>query len=155
MPRHAQASEVPPIAALYHAIWHETHARFMPSAECARRDIAFFHDWMAMLQATTWVATEGRTIVGFAAWHDDVLSQLFIAPAQRGSGIAARLLSAAEREMAGCGLDEARLHCVVGNDRARRFYERHGWVFLEQFVYAMPGAPDGVAFWRMVKRLRP
>ncbi len=153
VPRYAQASEVPQIAALYHAIWHETHARFMPEQECARRDIAFFHDRMAMLQPATLVVAHDRAIVGFAAWHDDVLSQVFVASARRGTGLASRLMSAAEREMAGHGVSLAKLHCVVGNDRARSFYERHGWAVLEQFVDPKTGRPDGVPFWRMVKHL--
>lgn len=153
MLRHAQASEVPQIAALYHLIWHETHARFMPAEECARRDVAFFHDRMTALQPTTLIAARERTIIGFAAWHDDLLSQIFVAAQWRGSGLASRLLARAERDMARAGIGQAKLHCVVGNDRACRFYQRQGWTIREEFVDAKAGRPDGVPFWRLVKHL--
>jgi GNAT superfamily N-acetyltransferase len=146
---------VPQIAALYHSIWHETHARFMPAEECARRDVAFFHDRMTALQPTTLVITQERTIIGFAAWHHDVLSQMFVASQWRGSGLAPPLLAHAEREMTSSGIGQAKLHCVVGNDRARKFYQRHGWMIQEEFVDAKAGKPDGVPFWRMVKHFGP
>ncbi|WP_315831605.1 GNAT family N-acetyltransferase [Bradyrhizobium prioriisuperbiae] len=153
MLRHALASDVPQIAALYHSIWHETHARFMPAEECERRDVAFFHDRMTVLQPTTLVTARDRAIIGFAAWHDDVLSQMFVASQWRGSGLALCLLARAEQGMARAGIEHAKLHCVAGNDRARRFYERQDWTVQEQFAHAVAGQPDGVSFWRMVKRL--
>ena len=155
MLRYAMASEVPQIAALYHRVWHETHARFMPAEECARRDVAFFHDRMTTLQPTTLVATQDRDLTGFAAWHNDVLSQMFVAAQWRGSGLAQQLLTRAEHAMAHGGIDRANLHCIVGNSRARRFYERQGWMILQELAHPAAGQPDGVLFWRMVKCLAP
>ncbi len=111
---------MPQIAALYHAIWHETHARFMPEQECARRDIAFFHDRMAMLQPATLVVAQ---IAPLSASPPGTTTPSARSSPLRtaGTGLASRLMSAAEREMAGHGVSLAKLHCVVGNDRARSF----------------------------------
>jgi hypothetical protein len=37
MIRRARASDISQVAALYHAVWHETQAPFMPHAENTRR----------------------------------------------------------------------------------------------------------------------
>jgi RimJ/RimL family protein N-acetyltransferase len=57
--------------------------------------------------------------------------------------------------MAKEGTAEAELHCVVGNERARRFYERMGWLHTGKIMEWVRGehAQIGVPFWRMVKVL--
>jgi hypothetical protein len=54
------------------------------------------------------------------------------------------------------GTAEAELHCVVGNDRARRFYERMSWRHEVEIIerVAGPGGDVDVSFWCMRKSLR-
>src|SRR4051812_49546856 len=55
------------------------------------------------------------------------VEQVFVDPARHGTGVAAPLLAAAERQVAAAGHDVAWLAVVAGNGRARAFYEKHGW----------------------------
>jgi RimJ/RimL family protein N-acetyltransferase len=57
--------------------------------------------------------------------------------------------------MAKEGTSEAELRCAVGNERARRFYERMGWLHSGKIMEHVAG-DDGqvdVPFWRMTKVL--
>ena len=83
------------------------------------------------------------------------MGQLFVATPHRGTGIASRLLIASEIEMAKEGTAEAELHCVVGNERARCFYERMGWLHRGQIMEWVAGEHEQieVPFWRMKKVL--
>jgi hypothetical protein len=49
----------------------------------------------------------------------------------------------------------AEVHCLVGNDSARRFYERMSWQHGGEIQKQMSGSHGlvGVAFWRMTKQL--
>jgi GNAT superfamily N-acetyltransferase len=56
------------------------------------------------------------------------LWQLFVRPAWWGSGLAATLHGAFVEEAVGRGFRTARLNTPAAHARARRFYERNGWV---------------------------
>jgi RimJ/RimL family protein N-acetyltransferase len=157
MAEFARISNVPGVAALYHSVWHETQAPFMPIEERSRRTLDFFIDRMTKLVATTIIEKWSVGIVGFAAWHEHLLGQIFIAIPYRGSGLGGGLLVAAESAMANSGTLEAELHCVIGNHRARRFYERANWVLKGEIQeeVAGPCGPIRVPFWCLTKRLRP
>jgi GNAT superfamily N-acetyltransferase len=145
------------VARLYHDAWHETHADFMPHEEVRLRTSAFFIDRMAGLLPTTLIVVRDGTVVGFAAWTDRLLGQLYVDRRHRGSGVADTLLTEAERRMAQQGTATAELHCVVGNERACRFYERMGWQHAGRASEAVagPNGPVAVEFWCMTKSLIP
>jgi GNAT superfamily N-acetyltransferase len=153
--RRARASDIIEVAALYHSVWHETQASFMPPAEIARRSLEFFAHRMTALLDSTLVIERNATITAFSAWRGNLLGQLFVAIRHRGTSIAPSLLTAAEIEMAKEGTVEAELHCVVGNERARRFYERMGWASQGKVMECVAGKPTQieVPFWRMTKVL--
>ena len=84
--------------------------------------------WLAqeLIPSTeAWVALDpaGR-VVGLMALSAAMVEQLYLAPDWIGRGLGARLLDLAKAQRPG-GLD---LYCFQVNDRARRFYERHGFV---------------------------
>ena len=155
MPRFALTADVPPVAAIYHSVWHETHAPFMPPEECKLRTPRFFEERMSALLTTTLVAERAGSIVGFASWQDHILGQIYVSTAHRGSGPALELITASEIEMAKPGTKVAELHCIVGNDRARRFYERMSWQHCGEIQKQVLGSHGlvGVAFWRLTKQL--
>jgi len=155
MIRRAHASDISRVAALYHAVWHETHAAFMPRAEVIRRSMEFFAERMTALSQSTLVTELNEEVVAFSAWRGRHLGQLFVALPHRGAGVASSLLTAAEIEMAREGIVEAELHCAVGNERARRFYERMGWHHKADITEQVAGehGQTDVAFWCMTKVL--
>ena len=55
------------------------------------------------------------------------IDEIFVLPERRSAGLGARLVAEAERDLAARGLRRLQLQLGVGNDRARRFYERHGF----------------------------
>ena len=155
MIRRARASDIGQVAALYHAVWHETQAPFMPPAEIIHRSMEFFVHRMTVLLHSTLVTEQNGEIAAFSAWRGHLLGQLFVATPHRGTGIASSLLIASEMEMAKEGTAEAELHCVVGNERARCFYERMGWLHRGRIMEWLAGeqAQIEVPFWRMKKVL--
>ncbi len=82
------------------------------------------------------VAEDGMgTIVGIAAVGRDradptcgELQMINVAPNGWGKGVATPLLRSAERELLEKGFQEAILWVLESNVRARRFYEREGWL---------------------------
>jgi GNAT superfamily N-acetyltransferase len=68
---------------------------------------------------------------------------------------AAALLTEAERLVRDNGHEQAWLAVVVGNARARRFYQRRGWADQGPFDYpaAGPNGPIAVPVHRYVKRV--
>ena len=83
-----------------------------------------------------WFASEGASVVGLIAFDAAKIDQLHVAPAYQGLGIGSLLLAKA-REDAGATLE---LVTHQGNDRARSFYERHGFRAIRFAVSAEPEA---------------
>jgi ribosomal protein S18 acetylase RimI-like enzyme len=81
--------------------------------------------------AWTRVATSEDQALGVVSWRPVEggarLSWLFVDPSERGGELAGELLDAAVGAMREAGHSEAELFVHDGNDRARAFYERHGW----------------------------
>jgi len=83
-----------------------------------------------------WQTFEGRVLlaelasrpVGIAAVEGCWLSGLYVLPDHWGAGVAAVLHDRAVEKIAHAAHPEARLWVLVENRRARRFYERRGWV---------------------------
>ena len=66
----------------------------------------------------------GGSVVAIMALEGDDLGQLYVHPDWLGRGVGSRLVELAKQQKPG-GL---RLYTFQVNDRARRFYERHGFV---------------------------
>jgi ribosomal protein S18 acetylase RimI-like enzyme len=128
--RPATADDVDAIADLFHRGWHDAHPGNVPDGLTERRTPEAFHDRVARRVAETddtTVAEVDGTIAGFIMVAGDEAEQVYVDRAYRGTGVAARLLSEAEQQIAAAGHDVAWLAVVVGNDRAQAFYRRHGW----------------------------
>ncbi len=137
-------------------MWHETHAHFLPWPEATRRDLAFFRERVRPWLHCTRIVRAGDALAGFVTWHDDLVAQLYVARAARGAAVAAPLLRAAEAAIAAAGIGEAQLLCVVGNERARRFYERCGWEHRGRCWQSFGTDGDAaVPYWRLTKTLIP
>lgn len=84
--------------------------------------------WVAQVvvpHQEVWVAEAEGQIVGVASLDaDDMLTQLYILPAHQGTGVGSALLETAKAARPG----GFRLYAFQRNTRARRFYERRGFV---------------------------
>ena len=126
--RPATAEDMAAVAELWHVGWHDGHAGHVPEGLTRGRTLEAFHERTpARVSDTTVAVAEDGELLGFIMVAGDEVEQVFVGRAVRGTGLAARLLAEAERQVAASGHDVAWLAVVEGNARARRFYERHGW----------------------------
>ena len=157
--RPATADDVDAIGSLFHQGWHDVHPGHVPDGLTERRTPEAFHDRVAQRVAQTGettVAEVDGTIAGFIMVSGDEAEQVYVDRAFRGSGVAALLLTEAERQIAAGGYDVAWLAVVRGNERAQAFYAKQGWIDEGDFDY--PVTALGESFIspcrRFTKRLR-
>ncbi|HYZ76561.1 MAG TPA: GNAT family N-acetyltransferase [Gaiellaceae bacterium] len=74
------------------------------------------------------VAEVAGDVVGAVVATPGTLQHLFVVPSSWGTGVADALHAAAVEVSREAGVAECRLEVLAENCRARRFYERHGWV---------------------------
>lgn len=100
-----------------------------------------------------WLAEVDGEVVGVLGLGPDELHAIYVHPDWWGRGVGQALLDRAHELLAET-CDEAELTVLVGNARARRFYERNGWRFAEQVVEShFGGEPTEVCKYR--RRVRP
>lgn len=137
--RSANDADVPCVAAIWHAGWREAHVDRVPDTLTRVRTRDSFTTRAVDRVADTTVAEVAGDVVGFVMVNADEVDQLYVASSHRGIGVAARLLSAAESQIREAGYNLAWLAVVPQNARARRFYERQGWVDAGWFEHDAPG----------------
>jgi GNAT superfamily N-acetyltransferase len=125
--RPATAGDVEAVAALWHVGWREAHEGHVPDALARHRTLAALRRRVGEDLAAIHVVSGDEGPAGFVTVHDDEVEQLYVAPAARGTGVAARLLDHAEAVIAERH-DRAWLAVVGANARARGFYARQGWI---------------------------
>lgn len=125
--RPAVTGDIDDIAAVWHTGWRDAHLGRVPSSLLAHRQLGDLRVRVPVRLDTTSVASVGSRVAGFVVTHLDEIEQLYLHAAFRGTGIAAELLAHGEGVIV-AGFDRAWLAVVDGNARARRFYERHGWI---------------------------
>ncbi len=154
--RLAEVAEFPAIAKVWHDAWHEAHAGHVPAALTRQRTFESFLDRLHGFGDRLRVAGPGSAPLGMCVIREDEMQQLFVSPAARGSGLAARLLCDAEVRLTEGGVTEAWLDVVAQNVRARRFYARHGWRDrgIETVTLDAEGGGFDLRAVVMVKRLR-
>jgi GNAT superfamily N-acetyltransferase len=126
--RPATAEDMAAVADLWHEGWHDGHAGHVPEGLTQARSLTAFHERTPARVADTTVAVaEQDELLGFIMVVGDEVEQVFVGRSARGTGLAPVLLAEAESQVAASGYGVAWLAVVVGNARARAFYERHGW----------------------------
>lgn len=98
--------------------------------EAAARPDSWWRDYAT---GSIWVADAGDgRLVGMAAWfldgHEPHVVAVWVEPDRRGTGDADELMSAVEADIATAGHRHAKLWVNEANPRARRLYERRGYV---------------------------
>lgn len=143
------------VAEIWRSGWREAHIGNVPDElVAARTDESFLIRAMESVTKTT-VAMIGAELAGFVMVAGDEVEQLYVSARHRGAGVADALMRDAEAQIRAAGHRTAWLAVVPGNGRARRFYERIGWIDEGQFDHLAPadGGPIRVPARRYVKRL--
>ena len=138
----ATAADVPALAEVWHAGWHEGHAAAAPPELVATRIPAEFEERLGRWWPNTFVmrCPEGD-VAGFFILNEDELYQFYVATRFHGQGVAKTLMEAAEAALAP---RRAWLACALDNRRAARFYEKCGWVRTRVEPYATESAQGPV-----------
>jgi GNAT superfamily N-acetyltransferase len=157
--RPATPADIDAIAAVFHEGWHDVHPGRVPDGLTERRTPEAFHERVTQRVVETdetTVAEVDGTVAGFVMVAGDEAEQVYVGRAFRGSGVAALLLTEAERQIATGGHDLAWLVVVRGNERAQAFYAKQGWA--DEGDYDYPVTALGESFIspcrRFTKRVR-
>ena len=154
--RAAEPSEVDHLAQLWFDSWQDAHLEILPAELRRFRTLDSFRDRLRAALPDVRVAGPSGEPLGFSIVKGDELYQLYVSTAARGTGIAATLIADAEVRIAQSGADIAWLACAIGNARAERFYEKHGWKRIGAVVSQLE-TPEGIfplEVWRYEKRVR-
>lgn len=153
--RPAEKTELDRLAAIWHDVWHETHAPLMPDELTRLRTIDNFRDRLEAILPDIRVVGRVGSPVGFCIIKGGELYQLYLSRDARGTGAAAALLADGEERIAATGFAIAWLACAVGNERAARFYEKSGWrrAGTEGIEVETSEGPFPVQIWRYEKPL--
>jgi GNAT superfamily N-acetyltransferase len=138
--RPGTAGDAAAVAAIWEAGWRDAHVGHVPDELVQVRTSDSFRTRAVDRVGDTTVAVVDSQVAGFVMVipGSDEVEQVYVAAAHRGSGVAGLLLAEAERQVAAGGHRQAWLAVVVGNARAKRFYERQGWSDDGPFDHAAP-----------------
>lgn len=153
--RDARESEIDPLAKIWDDGWQDAHAQILPAGLKRLRTLEGFRDLLRAALPKVRVVGPVGDPVGFCIVKGDELWQLYVSAASRGTGVAGALLADAEARLSGRGVETAWLACAIGNERAARFYEKHGWRRAGTMVYhaETPSGPFLLEVWRYEKPL--
>jgi ribosomal-protein-alanine N-acetyltransferase len=156
--RRARSEEAEALGEIGFAAWE---ASAFAVADAGRVDRARlrveFHSFGVEHHARILVAEAAGRVLGWGAREhgDDEVSDLWIHPAEQRRGVGSLLLGALVAENRAAGYDRAVLETLASNEKAIRFYERHGFAVVwrnETFSQTLGYAIDKVG---MNKSLSP
>jgi ribosomal protein S18 acetylase RimI-like enzyme len=116
---------------------------FIPLEQTYTREenLAFFEGHV-LPRCDLFVAEQGGQIVGFLAMAGSYVDRLYVLPGRQRGGVGTRLIDRA-RERSPGGLE---LHTHQKNERARRFYEKHGFEAVKFGVSPPPESEPDVEY---------
>ena len=153
--RYAEEAEIDQLAGLWYDGWRDAHEQILPAELSRHRTLASFRDRLAAALPSVRVVGAPGEPVGFCIVKGDELYQLYVSASARGSGAAAALIADAESQLSKNGVGTAWLACAIGNERAARFYEKHGWRRVGNMINRLetPAGEFLLEVWRYEKRL--
>jgi len=153
--RYAEEAEIDQLAGLWYDGWRDAHEQILPAELSRHRTLASFRDRLAAALPSVRVVGAPGEPVGFCIVKGDELYQLYVSASARGSGAAAALIADAESQLSKNGVGTAWLACAIGNERAARFYEKHGWRSVGNMINRLetPAGEFLLEVWRYEKRL--
>ncbi len=90
-------------------------------------DLAFFRD-VVFVECELWGIVDDDELIGFIAFRDGWIDQLYVRPHRQGYGVGGALLAIAKAANP-AGL---RLWTFARNEHARRFYMKHGFIAIDE-----------------------
>jgi GNAT superfamily N-acetyltransferase len=120
-------ADVEPLTDLWAAAWQAGHAGLVPEALTRLRTRENFRERILSAPEQYHLAGPVGATTAFIRLKEDELDQFHVQPAARGTGLAQRLMLAAEALMSARGTRRAWLVCAAGNARAARFCAKCGW----------------------------
>jgi len=153
--RNTKLSEIGQLARIWYDGWHEAHAQIVPAELVRLRTLQSFTERLRAALTNVWVTGSADAPVGFYILRGAELYQLFVSIHARSSGAAAKLIADAEARLGKSGVRRAWLACAIGNDRAARFYEKHGWFRTGSVTdhVEIPAGTFALQVWRYEKLL--
>jgi GNAT superfamily N-acetyltransferase len=142
--RPATADDAAAVAQIWREGWSDGHRGHVPDALVAVRTPESFSERAIDRVGDTTVAVVAGEVAGFTMVVGDELEQLYVSRSHRGSGIAEVLLADARRAIGAAGYRRAWLAVATGNARARRFYEKCGWVDEGPFIHSAPSESGAI-----------
>jgi ribosomal protein S18 acetylase RimI-like enzyme len=136
--RRGTVADAGDVARIWYTGWRDGHLGGVPEQLVAARTSESFQKRAIDRVPDTTLATMNGAVAGFVMVAQDEVEQVYVAREHRGTGVAQRLLAAAENQVAENGFGEAWLAVVPSNARARAFYERAGWVDHGPFEHNAP-----------------
>jgi ribosomal protein S18 acetylase RimI-like enzyme len=140
--RRAVAADAPAIAALFRR--SRAVLSFLPELHTADEDLWFVTNVLIGEQQVTLAERDGQ-LLGFMAEHEGWITQLYLDPEVRRSGVGSALIADAKARN-----PELTLWCFAQNAAARAFYEARGFTVVEETNGAGNEArlPDVRYWWR-------
>lgn len=155
--RPATADDLDAIVLLWRAFMKDQH-RFARRWRLTRDNADFARDHFAQLlpHGQVFVADDAGVLVGFSVVVVDLppmdtyyasatISDVYVAPAQRGQGLGRALVQAAIAKIRAAGLHGVSLNVASGNDAARQLYRSLGFRPMQETLL-LPLDPDYVKF---------
>jgi GNAT superfamily N-acetyltransferase len=119
--RRATLDDMPALARLHrHTVL--TCLPFLPTLHTPEEEAWWFAERLYPANEV-WLAEDGETPVAYIAFRPSFIEHLFVDPDRQNEGLGLTLLEKARAAYA-----ELTLWTFQQNDKARRFYERHGFV---------------------------
>ncbi len=118
--RRAVPADAPAVADVYLAAFHSTYDFRLAHTDDEVRG------WIAedvVPRMESWVAEEGGRVIAMMVLDEAGIGQLYVDPPWHSKGIGSRLVELAKERRP----DGLELYTFQVNERARRFYERHGF----------------------------
>jgi ribosomal protein S18 acetylase RimI-like enzyme len=135
----------------FHRLVEIDHACFAQGIAYPEEEMRYF---LELRSAITLIGKQGREIAGFiiadrfrsrrGARAMGRIITIDVMPAAQRCGLGSMLLQAAEDDLRKAGCDYISLEAAVDNDRALRFYKKHGYSVLKVLPRYYLGQIDGL-----------
>jgi GNAT superfamily N-acetyltransferase len=112
-------------AAIVHRLAFDERLPWLAGLHTPDEDRAYFTG-RVFDECDVWGAWDDARLLGFIAFREGWIDQLYVRPGAQRQGVGSRLLDVAKRRHG-----NLRLWTFQRNDRARRFYEARGFVAVE------------------------